>query len=162
MAYFLSVLIKLTREELADTLLGYQHKFDKSLAFIITETTRTKNLIYSNGVWHWNIKKFQCEISWKLFLCSWAMEQYSRRGWLEISGIPESVNSLQGILRGIDTESCLKKHRVLSSSEKILKGNVKYNKKNIDHKCTGLPSGTKAFLHESLCGSYKFPWPKLN
>ena len=59
------------------------------------------------------------------------MEQYSRRRCLEMSGIPESVNndtlkrSLQGILRGIDTESCLKKHRVLPSSERILKGQRK-------------------------------------
>ena len=44
MAYSLSSLIKLTREELANIVLDYQHKFDNSLGSINVKLLELKNL----------------------------------------------------------------------------------------------------------------------
>ena len=113
MTYSLSSLIKLTREELANIVLDYQHKFDNSLGSINTEllelkTKSTKmesDLTISRKV---NVKLMERLVATER-KC-WANEQYSKRECLEISGIPESVSDnaledkIQGVLRGIDAE----------------------------------------------------------
>ena len=178
MAYSLSSLIKLTREELANIVLDYQHKLDNSLGSINAELLELKtkftkmesDLAISPNV---NVKSVErlAVIERKC----WANEQYSRRECLEISGIPESVSDnaledkIQGVLRGIDVEvdtgnidSC---HRLKGKGSKgkvILKlskrkdaEKIKLNKKelkNIDHKKIGFSSGTKVFINEDLCG----------
>ena len=166
MAYSLSSLIKLTREELANTVLDYQHKFDNSLGSINAELLELKtkftkmesDLAISRNI---NVKLVE-----RLVVTGrkcWASEQYSRRECLKISGIPESVSDnaledkIQGVLRGIDVEvdienieSC---HRLKGKGSKgkvILKlskrkdaQKIKLNKKklkNIDHKKVGLSS----------------------
>ena len=113
MTYSLSSLIKLTREELANIVLDYQHKFDNSLGSINAElldlkmkfTKMESDLTISRNV---NVKLME-----RLVVTErkcWANEQYSRRECLEISGIPESVNDnaledkIQGVLREIDVE----------------------------------------------------------
>ena len=186
MAYSLSFLIKLPREELNDIVLDYQHKFDNSVSSINAELLELKakftkmesDLAISPNA---NVKLVE-----RLVVTEqkyWANEQYSTRECLEISGIPESVrdnaleDKIQGVLRGIDAEvdsetieSCdrLKgrgsKGRVIpklfnrKDAEKI-----KLNKKtlkNIDHRKIGLSSGTKVFINESLRGYYKLLWSK--
>ena len=111
--FSLSSLIKLTREELANIVLDYQHKFDNSLGSINAELLELKtkftkmesDLTISRNV---NVKLME-----RLVVTErkcWANEQYSRRECLEISGIPESVSDnaledeIQGILRGIYAE----------------------------------------------------------
>ena len=186
MTYSLSSLIKLTREELANIVLDYQHKFDNSLGSINTEllelkTKSTKmesDLTISRKV---NVKLMERLVATER-KC-WANEQYSKRECLEISGIPESVSDnaledkIQGVLRGIDaevdTENIESCHRLKGKGSKgrvILKlskrkdaEKIKLNKKklkNIDHRKIGLSSGTKVFINESLCGYYKLLWSK--
>ena len=186
MAYSLSSLIKLTREELANIVLDYQHKFDNSLGSINAELLELKtkftkmesDLAISRNV---NVKLVE-----RLVVTErkcWTNEQYSRRECLEISGIPESVSDnahqdkIQGVLRGIDveigTENIESCHRLKGKGSKgkdILKlskrndaEKLKLSKKrlkNIDHKKIGLSSGTKVFINESLCGYYKLLWSK--
>ena len=181
MAYSLSSLIKLTREELANIVLDYQHKFDNSLGSINAELLELKtkftkmesDLTISRNV---NVKLME-----RLVVTErkcWANEQYSRRECLEISGIPESVSDnaledkIQGVLRGIDaevdTENIESCHRLKGKGSKgrvILKlskrkdaEKIKLNKKklkNIDHRKIGLSS-----INESLCGYYKLLWSK--
>ena len=176
MAYSLSSLIKLTREELANIVLDYQHKFDNSLGSINAELLELKT----------KFTKMESDLKVKLMerlvvterKC-WANEQYSRRECLQISGIPESVSDnafedkIQGVLRGIDTENIESCHRLKGNGSKgrvILKlskrkdaEKTKLNKKklkNIDHRKIGLSSGTKVFINESLCGYYKLLWSK--
>ena len=107
MAYSLSSLIKLTREELANIVLDYQHKFDNSLGSINAELLELKTKftkIESDLAIFCNVNVKLVE---RLVVTD---EQYSRRECLEISGIPESVSDnaledkIQGVLRGIDVE----------------------------------------------------------
>ena len=183
MAYSLSSLIKLTREELANIVLDYQHKLDNSLDSVNAELLELKTkftkmesdlAISRNG----NVKLVE-----RLVVTEqkcWANEHYSRREYQEISGIPESVSDnaledkVQGVLHGIDVEvdtenieSCYRLKGKGSKGRVILKltkrmdpEEIKLNKKklkNIDHKKIGLSSGTKAFINES-CVYYKLPW----
>ena len=186
MAYSLSSLIKLTREELANIVLDYQHKFDNSLGSINAELLELKtkltkmesDLTISRNV---NVKLMErLKVNEQKY---WANEQYSSRECLEISGIPESVSDnaledkIQGVLRGtdaeVDTENIESYHRLKGKGSKgrvILKlfkrkdaEKIKLNKKKlkkIDHRKTGLSSGTKVFINESLCGYYKLLWSK--
>ena len=181
MAYSLSFLIKLPREELNDIVLDYQHKFDNSVSSINAELLELKakltkmesDLAISPNA---NVKLVE-----RLVVTEqkyWANEQYSRRECLEISGISESVNDnaledkIQGVLRGTDVEvdtenneSChpLKGNGnrgrvILKLSKRKDAEKIKLNKKklrNIDHKKIGLSSGTKIFINERLCGYYK-------
>ena len=186
MTYSLSSLIKLTREELANIVLDYQHKFDNSLGSINAELLELKtkftkmesDLTISRNV---NVRLME-----RLLVTErkcWANEQYSRRECLEISGIPESVSDnaledkIQGVLCAIDAEvetknieSC---HRLKGKGSKgrvILKlsqrkdaEKIKSNKKklkNIDHRKIWFSSGTKVFINESLYGYYKLLWSK--
>ena len=155
--------MKLTREELANILLNYQHKIDNSLGSINAELLELKikfikmksDLAISRNV---NVKLVE-----RLMVTErkcWANEQYSRRECLEISGIPESVSDnaledkIQGVLRGIDVEvdtenieSChglkgkgserkvILKLSKRKDAEKIKLSNKKL--KNIDHKKLG-------------------------
>ena len=113
MAYSLSFLIKLPREELTDIVLDYQHKFDNSVSSISAELLELKakftkmesDLAISPNA---NVKLVE-----RLVVTEqkyWANEQYSTRECLEISGISESVNDnaledkIQGVLRGTDVE----------------------------------------------------------
>ena len=163
MAYPLSSLIKLTREELTNIALDWQYKFDNSLGSISAELLELKtkftkmesDLAISRNV---NVKLVECLVVTER-KC-WASEQYSRRECLEISGIPESIsdNALEdkipGVLRGIDvkvdTENIESYHRLKGKGSKgkvILKlskrkdaEKIKSNKKklkNIDHKKLG-------------------------
>ena len=50
MTYFLSSLIKLTRQELANTVLDYQHKFDISLGSVNAELLELKTEVTKNGI----------------------------------------------------------------------------------------------------------------
>ena len=95
MTYSLSRLIKLTREELANIVLDYQHKFDNSLGSINTELfeLRTEfskmesDLAISQNV---NVKLVEhLMVTERKCL---ANEQYSRKECLEILGIPGSVS----------------------------------------------------------------------
>ena len=181
MAYSLSFLIKLPREELNDIVLDYQHKFDNSVSSINAELLELKakftkmesDLAISPNA---NVKLVE-----RLVVTEqkyWANEQYSTRECLEISGISESVNDnaledkIQGVLRGTDVEvdtenneSChpLKGNGnrgrvILKLSKRKDAEKIKLNKKklrNIDHKKIGLSSGTKIFINERLCGYYK-------
>ena len=186
MAYSLSSLIKLTREELANIVLDYQHKFDNSLGSINAELLELKtkftrmesDLAISRNV---NVKLVERLVVTER-KCQ-ANEQYSSRECLEISGIPESVSDnalddkIQGVLRGIDVEidteniePChhlkgkVSKRKVILKLSKRKDGEkIKINKKrlkNIDHKKIGLSSGTRVFINESLCGYYKLLWSK--
>ena len=186
MAYPLSSLIKLTKEELANIVLDYQHKFDNSAGSINAELLELKTkftkmesgLAISRNV----IVKLVERLVVTERKC-WANEQYSRRECLEISSIPESVSDnaledkIQGVLRGIgvkvDTENIESCNRLKGKGSKgrvILKlskrkdaEKIKLKKKkleNIDHKKIRLSSGTKAFINESLCGYYKLLWSK--
>ena len=186
MAYSLSSLIKLTREELANIVLDYQRKFDNSLGSINVELLELKtkftkmesDLAISQNV---NVKLVELLVVTER-KC-WANEQYSRSECLEISGIPESVSDnaledkIQGVLRGIDvevyTENIESCHRLKGKGSKgkvILRlsrrkdtEKIKLSKKklkNIDHKKIRLSSGTKEFINESLCGYYKLLWSK--
>ena len=129
MAYSLSSLIKLTREELTNIVLDYQHKFGNSLGSIKAELLELKtkftkmesDLTISRNV---NVKLME-----RLVVTErWANEQYSRRECLEISGIPESVSDdaladkIQGVLRAIDaevdTENVESCHRLKGKSSK--------------------------------------------
>ena len=161
--------MKLTREELANIVLGYQHKFDNSLGSINAELLELKtkftkmesDLTISQNV---NVKLME-----RLVVTErkcWANEQYSRRECLEISDIPESVSDnaledkIQGVLRGIDaevdTENTESRHRlkgkgkegrvILKLSKRKDAEKIKLNKKklkNIDHRKIGLSSGMK-------------------
>ena len=175
MGYSLSSLIKLSREELANTVLDYQHKFDNYLGSINAELLELKT----------KFTKMESDLKVKLMerlvvterKC-WTNEQYLRRECLQISGFPESVSDnaledkIQGVLRGIDaevdTENIESCHRLKGKGSKgrvILKlsktkdaEKTKLNKKklkNIDHRKIGLSSGTKVSINESLCGYYK-------
>ena len=113
MAYSLSSLIKLTKEELGNIVLDYQHKFGNSLGSINAELLELKtqftrmesDLAISRNV---SVKLVECLVVTER-KC-WANEQYSKRECLEISGIPELVSDnaledkIQGVLRGIDVE----------------------------------------------------------
>ena len=186
MAYFISSLIKLTREELANIALDDQHKFENSLGSINAElleveskfTKMESDIAISRNV---NVKLMECLVVTER-KC-WANEQYSRRECLEISGIPESVSDnaledkIQGVLRGIDfkvdTENIELCHRLKGKASKgrvILNlfkrkdaEKIKLNKKklkNINLKKFGLSSGTMLFINESLCGYYRLLWSK--
>ena len=131
MPYSHSSLIKLTREELANIVLDYEHKFDNSLGSINAELLELKtkftkmesDLAISRNV---NIKLVERLVVTER-KCR-ANEQYSRRECIEISGIPESVSDnaledkIQGVLRGIDvevhTESIESCHRLKGKGSK--------------------------------------------
>ena len=105
----------------------------------------------------------------------WENAQYSRREYLEVVGIPSSVNvkDLEGkictVLNRIgvavkpdDIEAC---HRLYNDKKKILKFSkrkvcqqvlrVKKELKNIDPSEFDFPEGTAIFINESLCSFYK-------
>ena len=186
MAYSLSSLIKLTREELANIVLDYQHKFDNSLGSINAELLELKtkftkmesDLTISRNVYVKLMERLV--VTERTF---WANEQYSKRECLEISVTPESVSDnaledkVQGVLRGIDAdvdteniESChhlkgkgSKGRVILKLSKRKDAEKIKLKKKklkNIDHKKIGLSSGTKVFINESLFYYYKLLWSK--
>ena len=113
MACSLSSLIKLTRKELTNIMLDYQHKFDNSLGSInadLLELTTKFTKMESDLVISQNINVNLVERLVVTERKYWANEQYSRRERLEIYGIPESVNDnaledkIQEVLRGIDVE----------------------------------------------------------
>ena len=113
MAYSLSSLIKLTREELAKIVMYYQHKFDNSLGSINAELLELKTKftkMESDLAISWNVNVKLVERLVVTERKCWANDQYSRREYLEISGILESVSDkalegkIQGVLRGIDIE----------------------------------------------------------
>ena len=113
MTYFLSSPIKLTRAELANIVLDYQHKFDNSLGSIDAELLELKTKftkMESDLTISWNVNVKLMERLVVLERKCWANEQYSRRECLQISSIPESVSDnaiedeIQGVLRGIDAE----------------------------------------------------------
>ena len=96
-------MIKITREELANIVIHYQHKFDNFLDFLNWGIIGTKNFIYENRV---------CVKLTKILLVTeqkyWTNEQYLSSEGLEICSILESVNvnasenKIQGVLCGID------------------------------------------------------------
>ena len=164
MAYSLSFLIKLTREELANIVLDYQHKFDNSLGSINAKLLELKTKFTKMESDLTIFRNVNVKLMERLVVTErkyWANEQYSTKECLEISGIPESVrdnaleDKIQGVLRGIDAEvdsenieSC---HRLKGRGSKgrvILKlfnrkdaEKIKLNKKtlkNIDHRKIGL------------------------
>ena len=183
---FLSSLMKLTRKQLVNTVLDYQHKFGNSLHSINAESLEQKtkfnkmeaDLAISRNV---NVKLVE-----RLVVTErkcWANKQYSRRECLKISGIPESVSDdlfedkIIGVLREIDVEvntksieSCYcqkgKKYKgklILRLSTRKDADKIKLNKnnlKNIDHKKTRLATGTKVFINEIQQGYYMLLWSK--
>ena len=113
MACSLSSLIKLTRKELTNIMLDYQHKFDNSLGSInadLLELTTKFTKMESDLVISQNINVNLVERLVVTERKCWANAQYSRKERLEIYGIPESVNDnaledkIQEVLRGIDVE----------------------------------------------------------
>ena len=95
MAYSLSSLIKLTREELAKIVMDYQHKFDNSLGSINAELLELKTKftkMESDLAISWNVNVKLVERLVVTERKCWANDQYSRREYLEISGILESVS----------------------------------------------------------------------
>ena len=172
MAYSLSSLLKLTKEELANIVLDYRHKFDNSLGSINAELLelKTKFTKMESGL------TISRNVNANLMerLGQWAI----RRECLEISSIPESVSDntledkIEVVLRGIDAEvgkenieSCHRLEGKGSKGRVILKlsmrkdaEKIKLNKKklkNIGHKKIGFSSGTMVFINERLCGYYK-------
>ena len=172
MAYSLSSLIKLTREELANIVMDYQHKFDNSLGSINAELLELKT----------KFTKMESGLTISRDVNAKLMERLGqsaiRRECLEISSIPESVSDntledkIQGVLLGIDAEvdkenieSCHHLEGKGSKGRVLLKlskrkdvEKIKLNKKklkNIGHRKIGLSSGTKVFINESLSGYYK-------
>ena len=94
MAYSLSSLIKLTREELANIALDYQHKFDNSLDSTNAELLELKTK-FTNMEFDLAISRNSVKLVKRLVVTEpkcWDNEQYSRRECLEISGIPEFLN----------------------------------------------------------------------
>ena len=87
MAYSLSSLIKLTRKELTNIMLDYQHKFDNSLGSINADllelttkfTKMESDLVISQSI---NVNLVERLVATER-KC-WANEQYSRRECLEI------------------------------------------------------------------------------
>ena len=172
MAYSLSSLIKLTRKELANIVLDYQHKFDNFLGSINAELLELKT----------KFTKMESGLTISRDVNAKLMERLGqsaiRRECLEISSIPESVSDntledkIQGVLLGIDAEvdkenieSCHRLEGKGSKGRVILKlskrkdvEKIKLNKKklkNIGHRKIGLSSGTTVFINESLSGYYK-------
>ena len=111
----------------------------------------------------------------------WANEQYSRRDYLDISGIPESIKDddledcVLKIFNECDTpvdpaniEAC---HR-LKSKVRPKKVIIKLYKrkdvfsilqrkkklKSVDITKVGLPQGSLVFINQSLCSYYKYLW----
>ena len=125
MAYSLSSLIKLTRGELANTVLDYQHKFDNSLGSVNAELLELKTKFTTTEYDHAISRNVNVKLVKRLVVTErkcWANEQCSRRECLEITGIPESVSDnaledkIQGVLRGtdleVDTENIKSCHRL--------------------------------------------------
>ena len=186
MAYSLSYLIKLTREELTTIVLDYQHKLDNSLGSVNAELLELKAKFTKMESDPTISRNVNVKLMGRLVVTErkcWANEQCSRRECLEILGIPESVShnaledEIQGVLRGVnakvDTENIESFHRLKgkwSKTRVILKRSkrkdaekIKLSKKkleNIDHKKIGLSSGMKVFINGSLCGYYKLLWSK--
>ena len=113
MAYSFSSLIKLTREELANIALDYQHKFGNSLGSINAELLELKTKFTKMGSDLAISRNLNIKLVERLVVTErkcWANEQYSRRKCLEISGIPKSVSDnaledkIRSVLRGIDVE----------------------------------------------------------
>ena len=121
--FSLTSLINLTREELANIVLDYQHKFDNSLGSINAELLELKtkftkmesDLTISRNV---NVKLMERLVATER-KC-WANEQYSKRECLEISGIPESVsdNTLEDIDAKVDKENIESCHRLKGKGSK--------------------------------------------
>ena len=89
MAPNLESLMTLGKEVLAGMVLDYKDKFDITLTNINKELTELRNKFTKTGIWscyQWkhNLSKFERKC--------WANEQYSRRGCLEIPGIPDSIS----------------------------------------------------------------------
>ena len=91
MAYPLPSLIKLTREELANIVLDYQHKFDNSLGSINAELLELKTKFTKMESDLTISRKLMERLVVTKRKC-WASEQYLRREYLKISDIPESVS----------------------------------------------------------------------
>ena len=111
----------------------------------------------------------------------WENEQYSRREWIEISGIPQNIketdlektvlNVFHEIVALVDPQNIETCHRLKSDdngqSNKII---VKFSKRkamvrvmnkkkslenaNLDGR--GLPPSTLLFINSSFCGYYKY------
>ena len=140
MTYSLSSLIKLTREELANIVLDYQHKFDNSINAEILELKTKFTKMESDLAISRNVNTKLVERLVVTERKCWANEQYSRRECLEISGIPESVSDnaledkIQGVLRGIDvevdTENIESCHRLKGNGTKgkVTKNKIKQEK----------------------------------
>ena len=91
---------------LAGMVLDYKERFDSTLSAITDELKELKTdfcMLESDLAISWNVNgKLTKQVILVERKC-WAKEQYSRRGCLEISGTPESVQD-------DDLEDCVLKH----------------------------------------------------
>ena len=98
--------MKMNKVVLAGMVLDYKERFDSTLSAITDELKELKTdfrMFESDLAISWNVN---CKLTKQVILVErkcWAKEQYSRRGCLEISGTPESVQD-------DDLEDCVLKH----------------------------------------------------
>ena len=111
----------------------------------------------------------------------WANEQYSRRDYLDISGIPESIEDddledcVLKIFNECDTpvdptniEACYRLKSKVRPKKVIIKLykrkdvfsilQRKKKLKSVDITKVGLPQGSLVFINQSLCSYYKYLW----
>ena len=113
MTYFFSSMIKLTRQELINIVLDYKHKFDNYLGSINAELLERKTKFTKMESYLEISQKLNVKLEESLVAAErkcQANERYSRRKYLKISVIPESVSDnaledkIQGVLTGIDVK----------------------------------------------------------
>ena len=177
MALSESALKKLHKDEIVNLALGYQSKFDSTLAGIRNELSDLKK----------DFEQLRSDLSVSLIRFvslerqTWSNSQYSRRECLEPSGIPETIENkdLEGIVLGIfkkldvmvdpsNVEDC---HWTKSSKgpKKVI---VKLSRRKNASKICLLKKGLKGmnlsslginstvYINASLCTYYKILWGK--
>ena len=102
----------------------------------------------------------------------WANAQYSRREWLEIIGIPRSVddNSLEEkviqvfkrVGCNIDSSNIEACHRIIKRNDRVI---VKFSRRKdcqqvLSVEDIGLTGDNKVFINHSLCPYYRVLWSK--
>ena len=184
MALSESALKKLHKDEIINLALDYQSKFDSMLAGIRNELSDLKKYFEQLRSDLSVTKLVNTKLKEKVVSLerqTWSNSQYSRRGCLELSGIPETIESkdLEGtaldIFEKLDVmvdPSIVEDCHWIKSSKGPRKVIVKLSRRKDANKIRSLKKGLKCmnlsslgvnstvYINDSLCTYYKMLWGK--
>ena len=184
MAHTQESLLKLNKEDLVRLALDYQQKQDLLLNKINQDLTELRKN-YSRLESELQVSKSVTTLQRKQIIAlerqCWSKEQYSRREYLEISGIPDNIDEnkleetvleifekIDVVIQQENIEACHWLRSDRSGKKVIIKFSkrkdtdvVRKSKKKLKTvKLTSLGISNPVYINDSLCKYYKYLWSK--